>query len=403
MNGGSTPTLALLTGSPAIDAGDNAKAIDPSNNSPLLTDQRGFLRNFGTPPVVDMGAYEFGSTASPQPLVITTAALANGVKDAPYSEDVSALGGTGTGFIWTIDGASLPPGLSLSPVGMPTATISGTPTASGIFNFTVKVTDSDGSFDTQDLSIQVLQPDADGDGVPDTTDNCPSTSNPNQANNDGDGQGDVCDPDDDNDGVVDGSDNCPLNSNGDQADNDNDGQGNVCDADDDNDGVLDGADNCPQNSNANQADNDNDGQGEICDADDDNDGVLDSADNCPLTANPDQADSDNDGTGDACDATPTPTPTPFPVPAGTPQIVFSSDRDGNREIYRMDEDGSNQVRLTNYSGFDNDPKWSRDGLKIAFVRGGSIFVMNADGTNPTNLSTNPELAFSPEWSPDEQR
>ena len=44
--------------------------------------------------------------------------------------------------------------------------------------------------------------DPDGDGVT-TGDNCPNDANPDQANNDGDAQGDVCDPDDDNDGVFD--------------------------------------------------------------------------------------------------------------------------------------------------------------------------------------------------------
>jgi len=46
-------------------------------------------------------------------------------------------------------------------------------------------------------------PDSDGDGVPDSVDNCPDDANPLQENNDGDGQGDVCDPDDDNDGLSD--------------------------------------------------------------------------------------------------------------------------------------------------------------------------------------------------------
>jgi hypothetical protein len=46
-------------------------------------------------------------------------------------------------------------------------------------------------------------PDSDGDGVTDSVDNCPNDANPEQENNDGDAQGDVCDDDDDNDGLTD--------------------------------------------------------------------------------------------------------------------------------------------------------------------------------------------------------
>ena len=45
--------------------------------------------------------------------------------------------------------------------------------------------------------------DSDGDGVPDESDNCPDDANADQANNDSDSLGDVCDPDDDNDGLSD--------------------------------------------------------------------------------------------------------------------------------------------------------------------------------------------------------
>jgi hypothetical protein len=59
-------------------------------------------------------------------------------------------------------------------------------------------------------AFELLSPDDDGDGTPDVTDNCPTDANPNQANNDGDANGDVCDADDDNDGVPDASDACPT-------------------------------------------------------------------------------------------------------------------------------------------------------------------------------------------------
>ena len=58
-NGGPTQTMALLAGSPAIDAGSNALAVGP-DGKPLLTDQHGYYRIFnGT---VDIGAVEYGSS-----------------------------------------------------------------------------------------------------------------------------------------------------------------------------------------------------------------------------------------------------------------------------------------------------------------------------------------------------
>lgn len=66
-----------------------------------------------------------------------------------------------------------------------------------------------------------------------------------QANNDGDGQGDLCDADDDNDGVQDGGDNCQFVANASQADFDGDLMGDACDPDDDGDGQADTVDLCP--------------------------------------------------------------------------------------------------------------------------------------------------------------
>jgi len=147
----------------------------------------------------------------------------------------------------------------------------------------------------------VCDDDLDGDGVLNVDDNCPSTANADQSDIDGDGIGDVCDDDMDGDGVLNVDDNCPAEANADQADLDGDGIGDVCDDDVDGDGVLNINDNCLLTQNADQVDNDNDGIGDICDDDDDNDTVLDVNDNCPKTPNTDQADADGDGLGDVCE------------------------------------------------------------------------------------------------------
>jgi redox-regulated HSP33 family molecular chaperone len=47
------------------------------------------------------------------------------------------------------------------------------------------------------------------------------------------------------------------------------------------------------------------------------------------------------------------------------KIAFTSNRDGNIEIYVMNADGSGQTRLTTNAASDRFPAWSPDGLKIA--------------------------------------
>jgi hypothetical protein len=172
-----------------------------------------------------------------------------------------------------------------------------------------------------DLGVQAPEDD-DLDGVPNPIDNCPTTYNPGQENNDLDEWGDVCDDDDDNDGYLDFEDNCPFVANGDQQDSDLDGVGDLCDIcpgfddnlDDDGDTHPNDCDNCPQTANADQADSDSDGVGNVCDncpsqanadqLNSDGDSFGNVCDNCPTVTNQDQYDSDGDGHGNPCDNCP---------------------------------------------------------------------------------------------------
>ena len=97
-------------------------------------------------------------------------------------------------------------------------------------------------------------------------------------------------------------------------------------------------------------------------------------------------------------------------PAWSPdgkQIAFNSQRDGNPEIYVMDADGRNVVRLTFNDAADQRPAWSPAGRKIAFHsdRNGDqdIYVMNADGSNAVRLTSTPGEDAHPTWSPDGRR
>ena len=101
------------------------------------------------------------------------------------------------------------------------------------------------------------------------------------------------------------------------------------------------------------------------------------------------------------------------------QIVFTSMRNGDLDIYTMDADGSNVRQLTHELGYDGGPFWSYDGKKIVYraehpktrsriadykgllarglIRPGNleIWVMNADGNNKRQVTHNGAANFAP--------
>jgi Tol biopolymer transport system component len=103
------------------------------------------------------------------------------------------------------------------------------------------------------------------------------------------------------------------------------------------------------------------------------------------------------------------------------KIVFTSNRDGNFQIYSMNPDGSDKKRLIINPGVGFDLKWSPNGKKIAFtsthrpkdnqealewnkqgVKGASnleIHIMNSDGTQQKKLTDSLHDDYFPMWSP----
>jgi hypothetical protein len=90
-------------------------------------------------------------TAAVTPVQITTTSVPAGQVGVAYSTMVQATGGT-TPYSWSITSGALPAGVTLA---AGTGSISGTPTASGSFNFTVKVTDSSSQTGTKAFTLTI--------------------------------------------------------------------------------------------------------------------------------------------------------------------------------------------------------------------------------------------------------
>ncbi len=121
--GGLTPTMALMPGSPAINAGNSANVGS--------FDQRGSLRVVGGS--VDIGAFEYNISMQPE-----LSNLPNGTLGTYYSQAMSSarldnLPLPGPFIYKLLDESALPPGLSLTTGGL----LQGVPTTPGVYNFHV--------------------------------------------------------------------------------------------------------------------------------------------------------------------------------------------------------------------------------------------------------------------------
>ena len=96
------------------------------------------------------------------------------------------------------------------------------------------------------------------------------------------------------------------------------------------------------------------------------------------------------------------------------RIAFSAIEGGNQDIYLIDIDGTNLVRVTIPAEIDQAPAWSPDGTKIVFssARDGDqikdLFIIDlsqgteAEGNIPKQLTFADTLDIDPDWSPDGQ-
>jgi TolB protein len=97
---------------------------------------------------------------------------------------------------------------------------------------------------------------------------------------------------------------------------------------------------------------------------------------------------------------------PFPAGFGG-ELLFQSDREGPTRLYVLDL-STGAVRRVGAAGdwFDEEPRWSNDGQRIAFssTRGQKgnldIFVMDAQGANVVRLTDHPSAEQGPVWAAD---
>ncbi len=102
-----------------------------------------------------------------------------------------------------------------------------------------------------------------------------------------------------------------------------------------------------------------------------------------------------------------------PAPAGAHslapkgRIIFTSNRGGNDDVYVMNADGTNQVRLTTAPGSDWSGAWSPDYRWIAFYsdRDGNrqIYLMRQDGSGQRRVTSTSTCDWYPDWTPDGQQ
>ena len=87
-------------------------------------------------------------------------------------------------------------------------------------------------------------------------------------------------------------------------------------------------------------------------------------------------------------------------------IIFTTQRDGNYEIYRVNVSNGAIINLSRHASEDFSPKWSPNGDTIAFIssRNGGLhlFLMTVDGVDIQQITADNNRPATLIWSPDAQ-
>lgn len=268
-------------------------------------------------------------------------------------------------------------------------------------------TDNDRLTDRDEVDVHQTNPldaDTDDDGLPDGDEIQTHQTDPRNPDTDGDGRldgdevaggSDPRNPDTDGDGLRDG-DEIRLRTDPRNPDSDNDG-------------LLDGQENetCPKPN----------------DPDSDDDGIVDGRDLDPCNAaNPSLTATAAAAAAQLTAAAPTIAPTLAPtattIPPTNPPaatltsvppsllgtLLFTSNRDGNSEIYALNLSNQTLPRLTNNPANDMQPALAPDSIQVAYVASqdgnNEIYLTGVDGRLPLNLTNNAGDDQQPTWSPD---
>ena len=88
------------------------------------------------------------------------------------------------------------------------------------------------------------------------------------------------------------------------------------------------------------------------------------------------------------------------------KLVFVSKRSGNTELYQIDFDGNNLMKLTNDASLVLAPSVSPDGKKVAYTsyreNNPDLFILSLETGESESAAMFPGLNFSPDWASDNQ-